>query len=387
MRYLRPGEYVPDEIIVMPRKGLDPDDLDQSLENIHGHIKKTISDGTLVTYVVQVDKKEFSSAFYALKKDQNFNVVQCNLIARQQSAQFPEGPPNDPDYSQQYHIGLCNINKGWQDYGTGYGVTVGIIDSGVNGEQTDLTGRVESGLNVITRGPANHDTSSTGHGTAVATLMAAGTNNDILGTAPGFGVAIVPTDVFNGSQTTTDSDVIAAYAYLETQNVRLINLSINNAAPNSYNNQSAHPALWTYFRNFWTNHNGMTINSTPDNGALDSSPRSQYLIVVSAIDSSSHPAIFSDFGPGISFAAPGVSVGTSGKSSTFGFYSGTSFACPLLTGVIAMVMGNYPQFSNQQIYNKLITAVTQPPQLHEPYPLSYYYGYGIINADKLMKDF
>jgi subtilisin family serine protease len=385
VHYLTPNEYVQDEILVMPRGGLEQDDLDESLDAVHGQIKETISNGSLTTYVVHVDKTEFSTAFYKLLKDKNFEVVQCNLLCKMQSAPFPQGPPNDPDYPQQYHLPLLQIPAAWKLSGSGAGATVGIIDSGVDGQETDLIGRVESGLNVITGKPANKDTSTTGHGTAVASLMSASTNNDALGAAPGYGMAIIPTDVFNGGTTATESNVIKAYTYLEGQGIQLICLSINDPLPNSFNNQNAHPALWKYFKDFWNNHNGFTVNSTGNDGKLDTSPRTKYLIVVSAIDANSEPASFTNFGPGISFAAPGVNVGTGDTKNKFSFYSGTSYAAPLVAGIIGEALANNPELTNQQIYTALTTAVTKPPSVQEPYPSSYYYGFGINNAGLLLQ--
>jgi subtilisin family serine protease len=376
-RILKPGEYVADEILVMPKAGLEKDDLDASLSAVNGQIKETISNGTLTTYVVHVAANELSTSFYKLKNDKNFEIVQCNLFCKAQSAPFPQGPPNDPEYSQQYALPLMHIPQAWALAGNGYGVTLGIIDSGVNGQETELYGRVEAGYNAITGKPANTDSSPIGHGTAVASLMAASTNNDSLGAAPAFGVAIYPTDVFNGKKTAKESDVIKAYAWLENTGIRLINISINDDLPNTFNNQNAHPALWKYFKDFWNNKNGMTVNSTGNDGGLDQSPLSKYLIVVSAIESNSDPASFSDYGPGISFAAPGVNVGTGDVNNKFTNYTGASYAAPFVTGIIAEAIANNQNKTNEQI---------APPSLKLPYPLSYYYGYGIPNAQLLLQN-
>jgi subtilisin family serine protease len=279
-----------------------------------------------------------------------------------------------------------HIPQAWALAGNGYGVTLGIIDSGVDGQETELYGRIEAGYNAITGKPANTDSSPTGHGTAVASLMAASTNNDSLGASPAFGVAIYPTDVFNGKKTAKESDVIKAYTWLENTGIRLINLSINDPLPNTFNNQNAHPALWKYFIDFWNNHNGLTVNSAGNDGGLDTSPLSKYLIVVSAIDANSDPASFSDYGPGISFAAPGVSVGTGDFKNKFTSYTGTSYACPFVTGIIAEAIANNQNKTNDEIYAALKKSVINPPNISEPHPLSYYYGYGIPNAQLLLQN-
>jgi subtilisin family serine protease len=130
----------------------------------------------------------------------------------------------------------------------------------------------------------------------------------------------------------------------------------------------------------------MTINCVGNEGQLDNSPLSKYLICVAAIDSNSDPASFSNFGPGVSFAAPGVNVGTGDTKNKFTYYSGTSYACPLVAGIVAEAIANNYNQTNQQIYNQLIKSVTTPPQVKEPYPSSYYYGYGIPNAGLLLKN-
>jgi subtilisin family serine protease len=273
-----------------------------------------------------------------------------------------------------------NVPTGWANGGSGQGVTVGIIDTGVIGTQSDLSGKVDPGFNER-KGSGNGNTDQTPgtnpfyHGTFVSTCSMANTNNGVLGAAPAYLANIIPVNVFNTSSTTSDADIINALFYLEGRNVKLINLSVNANTPNTFANSRVHPALTTALADFYNNHNGLLFNAAGNDAGNDTNPRTNNLIVISAVTSASKLSTFSTYGSPVWFAAPGTNIVSGDGSNKLTTASGTSFASPLAMSVAAQIWGLRPNLTNAQVLNIMQTTATKPSGY-----TAAKFGYGIVNS-------
>lgn len=94
----------------------------------------------------------------------------------------------------------------------------------------------------------------------------------------------------------------------------------------------------------------------------------------------------SAFGPKLEFLAPGVDVFSTKSGGKFGFSTGTSFAAPLAAGVGALVLSRHPQFTAQQVRERLratcdkVGGVTYDANGHHDE-----YGFGRINAARAVQ--
>lgn len=364
-----PSAYVPNEILVMAHKGADKDECTEAVRAVDGTVVKTISNGRLTAYLVRVPDGKMQDAMQKLAKNkEHFDSVQANMRLHRNS--------NDPLFSQQYQLPQMNVPQSWLLKGDGKGIAIGVIDSGVNGAQNDLAGRVDTGINIITNGPGNVDLGSNGffHGTFVSTCAAAGTNNFTLGAAPAYRSTIIPVDAFNGTPSTTDADLLNSLFYLEGRHVRLINMSLNADVPFTLANSAAHPVLFAAFVDYH-NAGGLIFNSAGNDGQFDCSPRTPNLIVISAIDSNQVLANFSTRGFPLWFTAAGVNVVSSDNNSQPLTASGTSFSCPLACSVAAQIWARRPFLTNDQVLQIMVNTAIQPPN----YSINKF-GYGIPNA-------
>ena len=95
--------------------------------------------------------------------------------------------PRDPFRVQQWGLDMIHAPEAWR-YATGRGITVAVVDTGVDADHPDLKGRVVAprGSDLISGGGARADTDIEGHGTNVAGIVAAGANDGIgiAGVAP-----------------------------------------------------------------------------------------------------------------------------------------------------------------------------------------------------------
>lgn len=273
-----------------------------------------------------------------------------------------------------------NVPTGWANGGSGQGVTVGVIDTGVIGTQIDLAGKVDAGFNER-KGSGNGNTDQTPgpnafyHGTFVSTCSMGNTNNGILGAAPAYLANIIPVNVFDSSNTTSDADIINALFYLEGRNVKLVNLSVNANTPYTFANSRVHSALTTALADFYTNHNGLLFNAAGNDGKSDSSPRTNNLIVISSVTSSSTLSSFSTYGSPVWFAAPGSNITSGDGTNQLSTASGTSFASPLAMSVAAQIWGLRPNLTNAQVLNIMQTTTTKPVGYTQAK-----FGFGIVNS-------
>ncbi len=99
-------------------------------------------------------------------------------------------------------------------------------------------------------------------------------------------------------------------------------------------------------------------------------------LAVSATDTDGNFAYFSDYGPWIRIAAPGISITSTRNGDTYGAETGTSLAAPMVSGVAALVQALHPDWSPSQI----ATQLEQTAQDRGPVGLDSYYGYGLLDA-------
>jgi len=82
------------------------------------------------------------------------------------------------------------------------------------------------------------------------------------------------------------------------------------------------------------------------------------VLAVAAIEDYGRIAEFSNRGPLVSLAAPGVDLYSSGLDGEFGSWSGTSMAAPLVSGVVALLRSANPRLSPEQVRDALIQGAS-----------------------------
>ena len=108
----------------------------------------------------------------------------------------PVAVPDDPRFEDAWHLGALGAPSAW-DLSTGAGVTLAILDSGVDPNHPDLEGKLVPGYNFY---DGNSDTRDVfGHGTRVAGVAAADTNNGIGVASIGWGAQLMPIRVTSTS--------------------------------------------------------------------------------------------------------------------------------------------------------------------------------------------
>lgn len=367
------------QIIVIPKQSTDKDEMAEALEQVNGKIVKTITMGSKTFNVIEVDKKDFAKSFETLKKDKRFENVSLNM--KYHATAFPFGLPNDPDIGLQPQLQVHGIPGGWRMAANlaaagATGATIGILDTGVQGTNTDLTPHVLTGFNAVTNAPPGNVDLGPGffHGTFCAALMACLTNNANLGASLDYNALINPVDVFNGVAGTDTATLINGLAFLDGQpGVRFVNVSVNGAPPNTLNADPAWIAAVTQFDN---DKSGLVFNSAGNDGLPDISPRNNFNIVVGGVDSNLHRASFSNFGPAVTFTGLAVGDGSTDLNGTALINAdGTSFSCPMICSIAAGMSRVNPSLSGQQILARMKAVAHNVNQGQ---------GFGLVRADEAL---
>ncbi|WIM99051.1 type VII secretion-associated serine protease mycosin [Actinoplanes oblitus] len=252
---------------------------------------------------------------------------------------------------------------------TGHKVTVAVIDSGVDAQHPDLNGRVLTGADFTGQGTSGRvDISSTGHGTAVASIIA-GTGNGpdgVVGLAPN--AMILPVRISDdlASSPTAEAQGIA---YAVDHGARVINISVCSPIANPQVRAAIADAIGK---------DVVVVAAAGNEGSSTNLP--QYpaafpgIVAVTATDETGH--LWSDVssGPYLGVAAPGVNIYTAGREGSRTSMTGTSFAAPQVSAVVALLRAKYPAETANQIIARLTSTA------HSPSPgRSQNWGFGLID--------
>ncbi|GIF13025.1 S8 family peptidase [Actinoplanes teichomyceticus] len=280
---------------------------------------------------------------------------------------------SDPLRSRQWDLTRINAPAAWAR-STGAGVTVAVIDTGVDARHPDLAGQVLTGWDAIA-GRAGGDTDPQGHGTHVAGTVAALTGNavGVSGVAPD--VRVLPVRVLNATGSGYDSDTAEGIVWAADNGADVINLSLGGTA-----HSSAVTSAVAYARS-----RGVVVVAAAGNERTKGSPASypgadQGVIAVAATDSADTVAPYSNAGDYVDVAAPGSAVlstyPTALGSSGYATMSGTSMASPHVAAVAALLVAARPGLTPDQVESALeASAVDLGPAGRDTD-----YGHGRIDA-------
>ena len=351
-----PQEWAKGRLIVMQRAGLPAAELDKALKP-HGGKARRLGRSDLHVVDLPAGMPE---------------TVVLMLLQRHPALKFAELDykvpralvANDPYAGSQWHLPITGTPQAW-DRVTGAGVTIAVLDGGVLSSHVDLAANLLPGYNAWDGGSETSDINN--HGTAVAGTAAGVLNNGVGVSGVAGGAKIKPIRItdFNGSAWT--STIANGVIYAADNGYRVANCSYGWLFKTA-SIQSA--------GNYLKSKGGLLVVSAGNNGADEISPATSSMITVSATDSADRLASWSSFGAMVSISAPGVGIWTTASNGGYDSVNGTSFAAPLVAGVVALMMSANPSLSASQIESLLFATATD---LGAAGP-DIYFGHGRVNS-------
>lgn len=305
--------------------------------------------------------------------------------------------PNDPRFPEQWHLSKINATTAWDYFSTGSTVPIAIIDDAVdrthpdlapniwvnpgeipgNGIDDDGNGYIDDingwdvALNTNDPNPPNN---LYDHGTHVAGIAGAATNNGVGIASIGFSVKIMAVKATNDPNSITHG--FAGLRYAVDAGAKIVNLSWGSS--------------------FFSNANQAAINYAISQGVIvvaaagNENSSSMYypaayngVVSVASTNQNDEKSDFSNYGSWIKISAPGSSILSIYPFNRYGFSSGTSMAAPMVAGLLGLMKSFNPGLPNANLINCVYNTADDINQANPAFPGQL--GAGRINAQKAME--
>ncbi|MBW1739913.1 MAG: S8 family serine peptidase [Deltaproteobacteria bacterium] len=364
-----PTGPVPGKYIIVFKDGIDPLRGAQDLEIAHGLRMRHIYSHAIKGCSVSMAEWKLE----AIESDPTVEYVEQDVYVHALQQTLPWG------------VDRIDAELVWT-YNTGAGVKVAIIDTGIDYTHPDLAANfdpVNKGYDFVDDDDEPLD--ENGHGTHCAGIVAARDNAEgVVGVGPEAKLYAVRVLDRRGSGLL--SDIIAGLDWSVVNGMQVISmslgttiysLSLETACNNAYNA-------------------GLVLIAAAGNSGDGDPSTDEYsypaaygsVIAVGATDSTDAAPFWSNSGPYLELAAPGVSIYstlptyrvtlTTFYGYDYGTLNGTSMACPHVSGTAALVIASDPTLTNEAV--RLLLQSTADDL--GPAGLDTVYGYGLIDADE-----
>lgn len=270
-------------------------------------------------------------------------------------------------------IHSADINdSAWNYSKSNANVKITILDTGIDQNHEDLAGKI-----VINHNCSDSSTVDDlyGHGTHVAGVAAAMTNNGSGVAGVGYNASLVNAKALGDNGSGYYSWVINCITWASDQSVQVINMSLGGSS-SSVSLQNAINYAW--------NKGVVLVAASGNSGTTTPSYPANYanVVSVSAVDLNDQKPSWSNYGTWVDVAAPGVSIYSSLPNHpnslrilNYGTLSGTSMASPHVAGLAAL-LSSMPNMDNKKVVNYIENFADRITGTGT------YWNYGRINALK-----
>lgn len=237
-------------------------------------------------------------------------------------------PVNDPRFP--WNILRVDAREAWKT-GAGRGVSVAIIDTGIDCSHPDLSCRYENGINIVTPESSPQDDNNPGHGTHVSgTVAGQGISGGVYGVAPL--VTLMPVKALNGDGAGRPSDIAKGIIWAADHGAQVISMSLGSPEPSPGLQRAVDYALRRQVVVV-----AAAGNDGPAQNTIGYPAAFPGVIAVAASDERDHVASFSSRGRGVTFIAPGARI-LSTVPGGYMFLDGTSMATPHVAALAALAI-------------------------------------------------
>ncbi|MFI9744868.1 type VII secretion-associated serine protease mycosin [Streptomyces sp. NPDC052494] len=286
------------------------------------------------------------------------------------------------------------LDELWQ-HSKGKGVRVAVIDTGVDDVNIQLRppavdakagkdflkpDKNNPGFGDEKRGKTDGTVDEVGHGTKVAGIIAARPHKDtgFVGLAPE--ATIIPIRQ-NDEKNSGKSDTMAkAIDWAVAKGADVINISQDTTQPLEADSPMAVSIAKAIQKK-------IVVVASAGNDGMDGKFKKTYpaafpgVLAVASSDRNNERAVFSQAGPMVGVAAPGVDIVSTVPGGGQCVDNGTSFSAPYVAGVAALLKAKYPEWSAAQIVTRIEQTAVRSINGRDPYV-----GWGVVDPVKALAD-
>jgi type VII secretion-associated serine protease mycosin len=282
-----------------------------------------------------------------------------------------QGIPAQVRAAEQRQLQEVQAPAAWR-ISKGKGVTVAVLDTGVDGSVADLSGSVTTGPDYTTgANPPGYQPPHL-HGTYIASLIGGhgsgpGRTEGVIGVAPAakiLSVRVIPDDqepgfaLYNASPRFSDA-IGKGVRYAVDHHAQVINMSLGGPQPSRQTRSAVAYAIA----------HGVVVVAAAGNSGSAHGSFSPYsypaaytgVISVAAASGKGTRAFFSERNPSVLISAPGVRIVGAGPAGQYLEASGTSPASAFVAGVAALIRAAYPRLSPALVAQALIASTRHRP--------------------------
>ena len=309
--------FVENELLVQAYPGADAARVAELIAEAGAEVIDELAEIELT--VLEVEPGRLAATAAMLDEAGLFEAINKNYLFE------AEARPNDPMLANQSWIDALNLPAAWDETTGSRFVPIAILDTGVDIAHPDLVEKVVDRWNVVAK--SDDVTDSEGHGTAVAGIAAASTDNGEGVAGVSWNSPLLVGKVVNSKGRTSSRHLAAGILWASNGGAKVINVSF---AP-LHGNRVVRAAARVAF-----NRGGLVVISTGNAGKTYTSKGYDQALFIGAVTSTNRRAGFSNYGPFVDFVAPGATIRSTAPGGEYRSRSGTSFSSPIVAGVAAL---------------------------------------------------
>ena len=377
---LKAMKYLPDQILVKFRKG-ESEVVRAKVHRTLGALKVTDSYGKFYQ-VVTVPEGRVEAMVRAYQRNPHVEYAEPDYL------RFANMIPDDPLYISQWSFPQINLPAAW-NRSSGAGVTVAVVDTGVNPDGEDsFGGRVIMGQSFVRT--AKNSSDDNGHGTHVAGTVGQETNNQTGCAGIAFDATILAVKVLNKRGVGFSSGIVDGIRWAADNGADVMNFSFGSSTSSLTEEEAI---------NYAHGKDVVICAASGNDGTNTVGYPAAYenCIAVGSTRYDRHRAPYSNYGAELDVVAPGgdTSVDQNSDGNPDGilqetfmkrfrsyawdyyYFQGTSMATPHVSGVAALIRSLHPAFTADQVRQ----AIENSAQDLGPQGWDAEFGWGLVDAD------
>jgi thermitase len=357
-------QSAPERILVRFKPGVGPAETAQIHRQYGGHVEEVIPG--IGIQVVNVPKGQLTGKVRSYSSNGKVAYAEPDFLAQAVDS------PDDPYFGRQWGLTRVEAPQAWEVTTGSSNINIAILDTGVDQDHPDLAAKLISNKNFTTSATVDD---VHGHGTHVAGIAAAITNNGIGVAGLGYTSTIMNVKVLGDSGSGYYSWIIWGIAWAADHGAEVINMSLGGSSSSS--------ALEDAINYAWSR-GVIVVAAAGNSGSTPPSYPAYYnnCMAVAATDVNDAKPSWSNYGDWVDVAAPGASIYSTLKDNSYGYKSGTSMASPYVAGLAGLVFATVSDSNgdgklNDEVRNRIETTC-------DDIGLSGI-GYGRINAARAVE--